>query len=221
MMIKLFLTLTILFITLAFVPNTSTQDSPQKQLPEGAKIRIDMISKDGQGRVRDIAYSPDGTRLAVASTIGIRLYDAQIGNELNLLTDNASDATSVAFSPDGKTIAGGILDGTIYLWDVDAGTRLHKIMAHAAWVSSIAFSPDGKTIASGGDGFDSTIRLWDVNTGARLRTIAGTGETLSVVFSPDGKTIASGGLDKPSDCGMPTQEHASTHSQGICFGSIA
>ena len=104
---------------------------------------------------------------------------------------------SIAFSPDGKTIASGSSDNTIRFWDSETGTRLHKIKIKISGLDphfdfySVVFSPDGKTIASGSN--DNTSRLWDVNTGSLLHTFKGHTESVySVAFSPDGKTLASG-----------------------------
>ena len=65
-----------------------------------------------------MAYSPDGTRLAVASSIGIWLYDAHAGAEIALFRDHTVRVTSVAFSPDGTALASGHEVGTVLLWDM-------------------------------------------------------------------------------------------------------
>ena len=72
--------LTLLLVSTLYLPNTFAQDSPQWHLPEGATARL------GKGVIREVKYSPDGTKLAVASGIGIWIYDAQTGEELDLLT---------------------------------------------------------------------------------------------------------------------------------------
>jgi WD40 repeat protein len=72
-----------------------------------------------------------------------------------------STVCSVAYSPDGKTVASGLIDGTIGLWDVATGKARAAFKGHTGCVNSVSFSPDGKTLASAGE--DKTIRLWDVS----------------------------------------------------------
>ncbi|MDZ8138591.1 MAG: hypothetical protein RM049_25340, partial [Nostoc sp. DedQUE04] len=67
---------------------------------------------------------------------------------------------SVAFSPDGKTIASASLDNTVKLWDAATGKSISTLKGHSDRVSSVAFSPDGKTIASAS--YDKTVKLWKV-----------------------------------------------------------
>ena len=194
-----------LFITLTFATLSFAQDSPQWHLPEGAKMRL------GKGRANEIAYSPDGTKLAVASDIGIWIYDAETGEELDLFPANRFEVRNIAFSPDGSMLASDSFDSTINywsienrtvrLWDVKTGREIRTFTGNRYSISCVAFSPDGKKIASGS--YDYVIRLWDVESGRQLHRLEGRGIhrlegfgsswVTSVAFSPDGETIAASG----------------------------
>ena len=104
------------------------------------------------------------------------------------------DVNSVAFSPDGRTIASGSDDDDIFLWDTITGQHTQTLKRHTSRVNSVVFSPDGGTIASGSD--DDDIFLWNAITGQHRQTLKGHSHDVnSVVFSPDGGTIASGSDD--------------------------
>ena len=100
---------------------------PQWHLPEDAKSRL------GKGRIYEIKYSPDGTKLAVASGIGVWIYDAQSGEELDLLLGHTRSVYTVAFSPDGTTLASGSGDDTIRLWNTHTGTHIRTLTGHTGF----------------------------------------------------------------------------------------
>ncbi|CAE6531472.1 unnamed protein product, partial [Rhizoctonia solani] len=75
--------------------------------------------------------------------------------------------TSVAFSPDGNSVASCSLDETIRTWDAHRPSPIGEpLTGHSKWVWSVSYSPLGDVIASGSE--DQTIRLWDVNTRRQL-----------------------------------------------------
>jgi WD40 repeat protein len=175
---------------------------------------------DHRDKVQSVAFSPNGAILASGSEDNtIKLWDIETGKLIRTLKgddDRLSSLSidkkvfSVAFSPDGHTLASGNWDKSITLWDVDTGKVLHFIKGrtkrfwgliddhgegHEDLVNSVAFSPDGNTLASGG--FDDAIKLWDVSSGKLLTTFKGHSNfVLSVTFSPDGNMLASSSYDK-------------------------
>ena len=179
-------------------PTSSIMDGDYRtwHVPENATVRL------GKGSIgesdRAVAFSPDGQRLAVASTIGVWIYDVASSRELALLP--TAGIESVAFSPDGTHLAsvGGRRGQEVMLWDIETQIPITSISGHRLWVSSVAFSPDG-TIAFRSR--DEAVVLWDVETGnvATLEERSGRESRsllpLSVAFSPDGTTLASGASD--------------------------
>ena len=163
----------------------------QQQLPFGAKARLGI----NKGVISDTAFTSGGTQIAVASRIGIWLYDAATGTETALEPATPFGVSAIAFSPDGKKIAGGSDEGTIWLQHLDTGRIRHFPPIHTQNVLSVVFSPDGRMLASGSR--DRTIGIWDIETGKLRRHLIGHTEAVNiVVFSPDGKTLASGSSDQ-------------------------
>ena len=120
------------------------------------------------------------------------------GNDLiTTLEGHADVVLSVAYSPDGKTLASGSEDNTIKLWDV--ATERIRILAtlkgHTSSVTSVVYSPDGKTFASGYE--DGVVKVWDVAKRKNIATPEGHKDAvLSIAYSPDGETLASSSRDR-------------------------
>lgn len=196
------------FVFMLISLNLYAQDYSRWNLPEGAKLRI------GKGELNDVRFTPDGKRVAVATDIGIWIYDANTRKELALLTGHAQRVTVIDFPADGRFLASGSLDGTVRLWNIDTGEQTAIFEGHRGGIEGIAVSPDGKTIVSGGD-WGASIILWDVETGVQLNrrskyydnlfrrlkiyfdssTVPSPNAIEAMDFSPDGKTYASGHRD--------------------------
>ncbi|MFD3309474.1 helix-turn-helix domain-containing protein [Streptomyces sp. NPDC058694] len=103
---------------------------------------------------------------------------------------------SVAFSPDGHTLATGDRDGRVSLWDTPTGSLRRSLPIEPGIEATsdrpLAFSPDGRTLAvEGGEG---QVRLFDIGTGKLRKSLADqTAPLVSLALSPDGRTVAAGG----------------------------
>jgi eukaryotic-like serine/threonine-protein kinase len=115
------------------------------------------------------------------------------GGLLHTIRAHTDMVWSIAFSPDGTTLASGSGDGTIGLWDTASGRQRLRLKPEPyAVVSAVAFTPDGKTLVSGG--WDGLIRLWDADTGQLRATLSGQrGWIRALAVSSDGNTVASAG----------------------------
>ena len=194
-----FLIFTTIIVSVCSLPSTA-QDNPQIGLPEGAIARI------GKGSLGEVHFSPDGSQLAISTSIGIWFHDPQTGKALELLQrPNIRYPFAFAFSPDSNRIGIGVrakkrnTSGSsrysVEVWNTTTGEAKEMRLGHLHRVKSIAFSPDGNYIASVG-GFSNTARLWNIQTGEKIsiRRVHSKGFNL-VVFSLDGPTFATVGYD--------------------------
>lgn len=152
-----------------------------------------------RSEVISVAYSPDGTRVAVGCGDNtVRILNAHDGTLLvEPLQGHTDTVYSVAFSPDGKLLASGSRDNTIRVWNAYNGTLTAGPMQdHTGSVMSVSFSPDGKRLVSGS--YDHTIRIWNAADGTLLLgPLEGHGGDVNcVTYSPDGTLIASASDDQ-------------------------
>ncbi|MHB8628813.1 MAG: WD40 repeat domain-containing protein [Aggregatilineales bacterium] len=180
---KKLIKLSLLWVWLAVLPLAPTALAQQ-----GSNLLL------ARGAIYNLVWSPNGKQLAVATSVGVWVYNAASLTDAPRFISTTQDQLAVAFSPDGKTIASGGYDDNVNLWDTTSGQPVGILKGHQESVRSVAFSKDGKVLASGSD--DKTIRLWDPAAGKMLQTLSGhTDYVESVTFSADGKTLASASDD--------------------------
>jgi WD40 repeat protein/tRNA A-37 threonylcarbamoyl transferase component Bud32 len=144
-----------------------------------------------------ITFSPDGGRLASASSfVGpgkIELWHPASGELATTFAGHADLITSLAYHPQGSTLASASFDKAVRLTDAQTGATLMTFRGHTAAVYAVTYSPDGARLASGGaDG----IRIWDAATGQELWYRAGHDDKVhALAFSPDGRFLASAAFD--------------------------
>jgi WD40 repeat protein len=147
--------------------------------------------------IRDVAYFPDGLRVASASDDrSIRIWDVDTGVLVKQLGES-NEVISLSISSDGKRlVSGGLRSITVWdcvMWEVviDVPKR------HSGWVRSVAYSPDASLIATAGD--RGEVFVWNSQTGEHVKTMSGHDPAMTVwivTFSPDGRRIASGSDDR-------------------------
>jgi WD40 repeat protein len=180
-------------------------------VPEPAAVPPVPLS-GANNEVFSVAFSPDGRTLAaggcdklseVESNCNqgqgtVRLWNLTApvpAAPIVMLSGVNNHVYSVAFAPDGQTLATGGFEGAVRLWDLATHAAAPIVLfGHEGSVWSVAFSPDGQTLAAGGE--DGTVRLWDLaDLGAAPVVLTAGSVVTSVAFSPDGRTLAAGSGD--------------------------
>lgn len=155
--------------------------------PDNAS-QVVQVARWGKGLITQSAYSPDGRWWALASSLGVYLWDIETLTEVQLLQTPGA-VLSTAFSPEGQTLAAGLDSGDIVVWSVPEWELLDRLPAHYDWVRAVTFSPDGRMLASASD--DGTAALWDSASGEELFRLEGhTDWVRGVAISPDGTLAA-------------------------------
>ena len=173
---------------------------------------LENLLRAHRGPLGSVAMSPDGKQFATASLVdldrqgqvsgwGSLIRWTADGRQVGETVVGRKPAT-VAYSPDGSTLALGTLDGEVFLADSETGKQKGKpLEGHGSrtppkdpffnWVNAVTFSPDGRVLATGAN--DGTVMLWDPRTRQAMgKPLVPGGPIAGLAFSPDGRTLASG-----------------------------
>ena len=142
--------------------------------------------------VNTVAVSADGKTVAIGRGRDVLLLTT--GASERILNGQHGSVNNLAFSDDGRTLAGVAEDGTIGIWDV-ANARLDKTITDRGAITALRFAPDGQVLATAAE--DHSITLWNLQTGlAQAKLQKHNGPVNALAFSPDGQLLASGGDDR-------------------------
>ncbi len=125
-----------------------------------------------------LAWSPDGSLLAIGDGPRIWLYDGNL-KPLHALEGHTAAVRDLAWSPDGTRLASAGLDNTVRVWNPATGATLATLAGHTDWVFALAWSPDGTRLVSGGA--DNRVHLWDASGGEALSAL-GEAHVLAISF---------------------------------------
>lgn len=180
-------------LILIITPHLIAQDN----LPAFVEERL------GKGWIQDIEFSPNGDQFAVATTIGIWIYDSRTGREVHRFEGIMGGANAISYSPDGRYIAAAHQDRTIRLWDlirINQDIEKNTLRGHNKKIYDLTYSPDGSKLASASA--DNNIRLWNLaNFPAHHRDriesklLPYRDTVLTVAFSSDSQLVAGGSVN--------------------------
>jgi RNA polymerase sigma factor (sigma-70 family) len=172
-------------------------DAQGDPLPPDALLRLGSVRLRHGTNLFAVAWSPTKDILVSGGwEKHLRFWDAATGKELRAIQTPGSGVTAVAFSPDGKWVAGSTTgEEVVFLWDAATGQEVRRFKGQIKDIvtNCMTFSRDGTLIAAGGG---ERAYIWDVATGKKLHEFEVEPSVTSVAFSPDDKIVAAATSDK-------------------------
>lgn len=175
------------------LPSGRVADAAPEVITTNNAHRIMRLARLGDGSVGLAKFASAGKYLAVGSSIGLYIYDAE-SLEFIYFIDTDRSVEAVAISAHGELAATGFDDGVVSLWNPADGAPLQKLRGHAQPVRSMDFNADGTYLATGSE--DGSVRIWQTSDGTLTRQLEGRLEAVAdIAFSSDGKLVAIAGAD--------------------------
>ncbi|MBL8100631.1 MAG: WD40 repeat domain-containing protein [Anaerolineales bacterium] len=157
---------------------------------------MNNITQDNDTWVRSLAWSPDGSKIAVGSSNHtVTIWDVQSGRLLITISSHTSSVRDLAWSPDGKMLASGAGDGVVFIWNPQTGNMIKQLTTtEQDALGFLSWSPDSYWLAFTGHSGD--ILIWDVDNNQEILFFDSSGETnlknliTGISWSPDGTRLA-------------------------------
>ncbi len=182
--------------TYTLTPYRTPTITPPASVSYAGALPKGLIGRLGAGHFNQVAASPDGGQMAVASSVGVYIYDSESFEQEQMIPSD--DVISIAWSPNGKWIAGGVGGKTI-VWDADTGTQFRVLNTSAAY--KIRWSPDSNLLAAvvGAGRYVDAFRVWNIDNGTLRYSLEGAQISdqefidLDMDWSSTGRLVIAGG----------------------------
>ena len=173
--------------------NTAFPESGVDISPENAN-RVGTLASWGTGSIHAAAFRPDGQILALASSLGVYLYDFP-NLQLDRFFPTAEAIGAVSFSPGGTQLAAGTQDGSVYIFDASSGKHLHQLAPQALPVVDLAFSKDEQQITVlYQDPYNTQAAIWQLADESKSSSESYEQGDFNITVSPQHRFFAFGSL---------------------------
>lgn len=181
------------------------------------------------GRATAIAFTPDGSTLAVADSPGgapgqVHLWKMGDEKPFASWTAHNDSILDLKISANGKLLATGSADKLARVWNLATQKEVAKLEGHTSYVQAVAFGKNDAELATGGA--DKDIKLWDIASAGRVGSFSNRGAAITALhWTPEGKTLFAvledGGATRFTDFKPHTGGEQSTAGEERKLGSVS